>query len=69
MTQDARIRGLPVRGRALKIREVLLGDDGGFFFVFDEHVDHVIVHKRHLPAKTLSIFKTTPVRLPIWYWD
>ena len=52
------------------------GDDKGqkglwtlFDSWFDEHVDHVIVHKRHIPAKTLRIFKTKPVRLPVWYWD
>jgi len=27
------------------------------------------VHKRHIPAKTLRIFKEKPVRLPVWYWD
>ena len=52
------------------------GDDKGqkglwtlFDTWFDEHVDHVIVHKRHIPAKTLAIFKEKPVRLPVWYWD
>ena len=52
------------------------GDDKGqkglwtlFDSWFDEHVDHVIVHKRHIPAKTLGIFREKPVRLPVWYWD
>ena len=52
------------------------GDDKGqkglwtlFDSWFDEHVDHVIVHKRHIPAKTLKIFRKKPIRLPIWYWD
>ncbi len=52
------------------------GDDKGqkglwtlFDSWFDEHVDHVIVHKRHIPAKTLRIFREKPVRLPVWYWD
>jgi bleomycin hydrolase len=36
---------------------------------FDEHVDHVIVHKRHIPAKTLKVFREKAERLPIWYWD
>ena len=52
------------------------GDDEGqkglwtlFDSWFDEHVDHVIVHKRHIPAKTLKIFTEKPTRLPIWYWD
>ena len=52
------------------------GDDKGqkglwtlFDSWFDEHVDHVIVHKKHIPAKTLAIFKEKPVRLPVWYWD
>ena len=52
------------------------GDDKGqkglwtlFDSWFDEHVDHVIVHKRHIPAKTLKIFTEKPTRLPIWYWD
>lgn len=52
------------------------GDDKGqkglwtlFDSWFDEHLDHVIAHKKHIPAKTLRIFKEKPVRLPIWYWD
>jgi bleomycin hydrolase len=52
------------------------GDDKGnkglwtlFDSWFDEHVDHVIVHKRHIPAKTLKVFREKPIRLPIWYWD
>ena len=52
------------------------GDDKGqkglwtlFDSWFDEHVDHVIAHKRHIPAKTLRIFREKPLKLPIWYWD
>ena len=36
---------------------------------FDEHVDHIIAHKKHIPAKTLRTFKEKPIKLPLWYWD
>ncbi len=34
---------------------------------FDDHVYVIIVHKKHVPAKTMKIFRQKPVALPAWY--
>ena len=34
---------------------------------FDEHVYTIIVHRQHVPAKTLKVFKEEAEVLPVWY--
>ena len=34
---------------------------------FDEHVYTIIVHRQHVPAKILKVFKEEAVALPPWY--
>lgn len=46
------------------------GNDGRWTLYdawFDEHVYNVIVHKSHVPAEVLDIFKQESKELPAWY--